>query len=108
MEKTHWLCYWLAFGGLTTVESLVTQRFPVYYHLKFLLLLWLQSRRYQGARRLYTEFVRPLVRKVEPRIDSVLMQMGSLKVRTACFRYDVPDLSLLFELFLVRHTRKEV
>lgn len=46
-EKAHWLCYWLAFGGLTAVEGLVTQRFPGYYHLKFLLLLWLQSRRYQ-------------------------------------------------------------
>lgn len=97
MEKSHWLCYWLAFGGLTAVEILVTQQFPGYYHLKFLLLLWLQSRRYQGARRLYTEFVRPLVRKLEPRIDPVLTQMSALKVRTACFRDDMPDLCLIVE-----------
>ncbi|KAK9917558.1 hypothetical protein WJX75_005753 [Coccomyxa subellipsoidea] len=81
-EKAHWLCYWLAFGGLTAVEGLVTQRFPGYYHLKFLLLLWLQSRRYQGARRLYTEFVRPLIRKAEPKIDAVLTQASTLKERS--------------------------
>ncbi|CAL8464852.1 g4387 [Coccomyxa elongata] len=81
-EKSHWLCYWLAFGGLTAVESLVTQRFPGYYHLKFLVLLWLQSRRYQGAKRLYTEFVRPIVRKAEPKFDAVLIQVSTLKERS--------------------------
>ena len=45
-EKSHWLAYWVAFGGFSAVEAFLAQRFPGYYHLKLLLLLWLQSRRY--------------------------------------------------------------
>ena len=45
-EKSHWLAYWVAFGGFSALEAFLTQRFPGYYHLKLLLLLWLQSKRY--------------------------------------------------------------
>ena len=80
-EKSHWLAYWLAFGGVSAVEACLAQRFPGYYHLKLLLLLWLQSRRYQGAWRLYIEFIRPLYRKLRPQADASLHQAASVMVR---------------------------
>ena len=80
-EKSHWLAYWLAFGGISAVEACLAQRFPGYYHLKLLLLLWLQSRRYQGAWRLYIEFIRPVYRKLRPQADASLHQAASVMVR---------------------------
>jgi hypothetical protein len=85
-EKSHWLCYWLAFGGVSALEGVFTQRFPGYYHIKLLLLVWLQSRRYQGARRLYTEFLRPLVRKARPKVDNALSKATAWTVRPASLR----------------------
>jgi hypothetical protein len=79
-EKSHWLCYWLVFGGITAVEAFATQRFPGYHHVKLLLLLWLQSRRYQGARRLYVEFLRPLFRKARPKVDAALSRASAWAV----------------------------
>ena len=79
-EKSHWLAYWIAFGGVSAVEAFLTQRFPGYYHLKLLLLLWLQSKRYQGAWRLYIEFIRPLYRKLKPKTDAALTQAASVLV----------------------------
>ncbi len=80
-EKSHWLAYWLAFGGVSALEACMAQRFPGYYHLKLLLLLWLQSRRYQGAWRLYIELIRPLYCKLRPQVDAVLHQAASVMVR---------------------------
>ena len=80
-EKSHWLAYWLAFGGVSAVEACLAQRFPGYSHLKLLLLLWLQSRRYQGAWRLYIEVVRPLYRRLRPQADGSLHQAASVMVR---------------------------
>ncbi|CAL5229197.1 g12479 [Coccomyxa viridis] len=77
-EKSHWLAYWIAFGGVSAVEAFLTRRFPGYYHLKLLLLLWLQSKRYQGAWRLYIEFIRPLYRKLKPKADAALTQAASV------------------------------
>ena len=79
-ERPRWLCYWLCFGGISAVEALAAPSFPGYQHLKLLLLLWLQSRRYQGARRLYVEFLRPLIRQIQPHVDMLLQQLHSLKV----------------------------
>lgn len=62
------------------LEAVFTQRFPGYYHIKLLLLLWLQCKRYQGARRLYTEFLRPLLRKAQPKVDAVLSKASTLMV----------------------------
>ena len=80
-EKSHWLAYWIAFGGVSAVEAFLTQRFPGFYHLKLLLLLWLQSKRYQGAWRLYIEFIRPLYRKLKPDADAALTRAASILVR---------------------------
>lgn len=80
-EKSHWLAYWLAFGGVSAVEACLAQRFPGYYHFKLLLLLWLQSRRYQGAWRLYIEFIRPLYRKLRAQADASLHKAASVMVR---------------------------
>ena len=79
-ERPHWLCYWLAFGGISAVEALTAPSFPGYSHIKLLLLLWLQSKQYQGARRLYVEFLRPLIRQMQPHVDALLQQLHALQV----------------------------
>jgi hypothetical protein len=79
-ERPHWLCYWLAFGGISAVEALASPSFPGYSHAKLLLLLWLQSKRYQGARRLYVDLLRPLIRQMQPHVDALLQQLHALQV----------------------------
>ena len=104
-EKSHWLAYWIAFGGVSAVEAFLTQRFPGYYHLKLLLLLWLQSKRYQGAWRLYIEFVRPLYRKLKPKTDAALHQATAILVRPcpttqACKICNCPCMAVLQSFLL--------
>ena len=39
--------YWTIFGVISAAEQLVQSRPPLYYHVKFALLLWLQEPKYQ-------------------------------------------------------------
>ena len=57
------------------------QRFPGYHHVKLLLLLWLQSRRYQGAARLFRLLLRPALHQLRPSTEAFLARAAALAVR---------------------------
>ena len=63
------------------MEALAAPSFPGYHHVKLLLLLWLQSRHYRGAWRLYVGLLRPLVKKLQPHVDGTLQQLSDIMVR---------------------------
>ena len=46
-DEAQWLTYWAVYGVLTAAEQLFESRPPLYYHIKFAFLFWLQSSRYQ-------------------------------------------------------------
>ncbi|KAK9860326.1 hypothetical protein WJX84_000780 [Apatococcus fuscideae] len=54
---------------------------PGYYHAKLLFLLWLQLPQYQGARRLYQQFLRPYLAEHEEWVDARLATVQGLLVR---------------------------
>ncbi|POO02581.1 TB2/DP1/HVA22-related protein [Trema orientale] len=48
------------------------QRIPMYYHLKFAFLVWLQLPSVDGAKQLYMSHLRPFFMRHQARIDQVL------------------------------------
>ena len=75
--------YWCALACVSVVEAAAgPQRFPGYHHAKLLLLLWLQSARYQGAARLYRLLLRPALEKLRPSMEAFLARAAALAVRT--------------------------
>lgn len=75
--------YWCALACVSVIESAAgPQRFPGYHHAKLLLLLWLQSARYQGAARLYRLLLRPALEKLRPSMEAFLARAAALAVRT--------------------------
>lgn len=75
--------YWCALACVSVIEAAAgPQRFPGYHHAKLLLLLWLQSARYQGAARLYRLLLRPALEKLRPSMETFLAQAAALAVLT--------------------------
>lgn len=75
-DAGKWLTYWGVFATFSVAERLLEKLLvwvPYYSTLKLALLLWLQLPRYQGASRLYHQFVRPAMRKVYPTVDHLLL-----------------------------------
>ncbi|XP_020217415.1 HVA22-like protein k [Cajanus cajan] len=69
------LLYWAAYGSFSLVE-VFTDKFiswcPMYYHLKFAFLVWLQLPPTSGAKQLYSNHLRPFLLKHQARVDRVL------------------------------------
>ncbi|KAK9816038.1 hypothetical protein WJX74_003602 [Apatococcus lobatus] len=83
-ETAQWLTYWTVFGSISLVESVCDRGFcsmPGYYHAKLLFLLWLQLPQYQGARRLYQQFLQPFLAEHEEWVDARLATVQGLLVR---------------------------
>ncbi|XP_075493298.1 HVA22-like protein k [Primulina tabacum] len=74
-EQQKWLLYWAAYGSFSVVE-LFTDKFlywfPLYYHMKFAFLVWLQLPSVDGARKLYMNHLRPFLRRHQPRLDQLV------------------------------------
>ncbi|XP_027361559.1 HVA22-like protein k [Abrus precatorius] len=69
------LLYWAAYGSFSLVEVLTDKLIswcPIYYHLKFAFLVWLQLPPTSGAKQLYVNHLRPLLLRHQARIDQVL------------------------------------
>jgi len=66
---------------VSAAEAAFVQRFPGYHHVKLLLLLWLQSRRYQGAARLFRLLLRPALHQLRPSTEAFLARAAALAVR---------------------------
>lgn len=74
-EATQWLTYWTIYGALGLIEGTsdkVLSWFPYYYHGKLAFLLWLQMPQSMGARMLYREYMKPVLRKYQPKVDTII------------------------------------
>ncbi|KAL9661685.1 hypothetical protein QQ045_026511 [Rhodiola kirilowii] len=73
-EQKRWLIYWAAFGSFTLVEVFTDKLiswFPLYYHVKFAFLVWLQLPSTDGAKQLYMNHLCPFFQKHQARADQI-------------------------------------
>ncbi|KAL2644094.1 hypothetical protein R1flu_011681 [Riccia fluitans] len=71
-EQEMWLVYWAAYGCFNAVEMCTDKLlswFPMYYHAKFMFLVWLQLPNNYGARYAYTKLIRPFLLAHQARLD---------------------------------------
>ncbi|KAJ7952971.1 HVA22-like protein [Quillaja saponaria] len=69
------LIYWAAYGSFSLFEVFSDKLlcwFPIYYHVKFAFLVWLQLPCADGAKLLYTKHLRPFFSRHQARVDQVL------------------------------------
>ncbi|CAJ1930013.1 unnamed protein product [Sphenostylis stenocarpa] len=69
------LVYWAAYGSFSLVEVFTDKLIswcPMYYHLKFAFLVWLQLPPTSGAKQLYANHLRPFLMRHQARVDQVL------------------------------------
>ncbi len=78
--------YWCVLACVSAAEAAFVQRFPGYHHVKLLLLLWLQAKRYQGAARLFRLLLRPALHQLRPSTEAFLARAAALAVRCVCTR----------------------
>lgn len=74
-EQQRWLLYWAAYGSFSLVEVFADKLIswvPMYYHVKFAFLVWLQLPSGDGAKQLYTSHLRPFFLRHQARIDQFL------------------------------------
>ncbi|KAH8556781.1 TB2/DP1, HVA22 family-domain-containing protein [Umbelopsis sp. PMI_123] len=74
-DDTQWLTYWTVFGFVQTIEyfaDILLYWFPFWYTFKVLLFLWLALPQFRGAEFLYNRFLRPVLIRAQPNIDSKL------------------------------------
>lgn len=84
-DQQKWLLYWAAYGSFTIVETFTDKFlfwFPLYYHIKFAFLVWLQLPSADGARQLYVHHLRPFLVKNQARLDQII---GILNAEMARF-----------------------
>ncbi|XP_028077249.1 HVA22-like protein k isoform X2 [Camellia sinensis] len=74
-EQQRWLIYWAAFGSFSIAEVFtdkIISWFPLYYHMKFAFLVWLQLPSTDGAKHLYMNHLRPFLLRHQARLDQIL------------------------------------
>ncbi|KAJ8770793.1 hypothetical protein K2173_021440 [Erythroxylum novogranatense] len=71
-DQQKWLMYWAAYGSFSLVEVFTDKLiswFPMYYHVKFAFLVWLQLPTAEGANQLYKNHLRPFLLRHHGRFD---------------------------------------
>ncbi|MED6204144.1 HVA22-like protein k [Stylosanthes scabra] len=74
-DQHKWLLYWAAYGSFSVAEMFAEKLlswFPLYYHMKFAFLVWLQLPPLNGAKQLYADHLRPFLLKHQARLDQVV------------------------------------
>lgn len=74
-EQQRWLVYWAAYGSFSLAEAFadkVLYWFPLYYHMKFAFLVWLQLPSTDGARHLYMRHLRPFLLRHQAKLDQIM------------------------------------
>ncbi|KAE9448558.1 hypothetical protein C3L33_19540, partial [Rhododendron williamsianum] len=74
-EQQRWLVYWAAYGSFSIAEVFTDKLiswFPLYYHMKFAFLVWLQLPSVDGAKQLYVTHLRPFLLKHQARLDQIV------------------------------------
>jgi len=74
-EQQRMLLYWAVYGSFSIVEVFSDKLIswcPLYYHLKFAFLVWLQLPSADGAKQLYMNHLRPFFVRHQARIDQIM------------------------------------
>ncbi|KAH1220141.1 HVA22-like protein k [Glycine max] len=74
-EQQRCLLYWAAYGSFSAAEMFAEKLLswiPLYYHMKFAFLVWLQLPTLDGARQLYSSHLRPFLLKHQARMDLIV------------------------------------
>jgi len=74
-EQQRMLLYWAAYGSFSIVEVFSDKLIswcPLYYHLKFAFLVWLQLPSTDGAKQLYMNHLRPFFLRHQARADQIM------------------------------------
>ncbi|KAL6657770.1 hypothetical protein ACP70R_005550 [Stipagrostis hirtigluma subsp. patula] len=74
-EKERMLLYWAAYGSFSIVEVFADKLLssvPLYYHVKFAILVWLQFPTSGGSKHVYRRYLRPYFLKHQAKIDRFL------------------------------------
>ncbi|XP_013593037.1 HVA22-like protein k isoform X1 [Brassica napus] len=74
-EQHKWLTYWAAYGSFSLVEVFTDKLiswFPLYYHVKFAFLVWLQLPTVDGAKQIYNNHLRPFLTRHQVRLDGLV------------------------------------
>ncbi|RDX75570.1 HVA22-like protein k, partial [Mucuna pruriens] len=74
-EQQRWLLYWAAYGSFSGAEMFAEKLLswiPLYYHLKFAFLVWLQLPTINGAKQLYSSHLRPFLLKHQAIMDLIV------------------------------------
>ncbi|KAK4262198.1 hypothetical protein QN277_027783 [Acacia crassicarpa] len=69
------LVYWAAYGSFSLIEVFSDKLIswcPMYYHLKFAFLVWLQLPSTDGAKKIYVNHLRPFLLKHQAKVDQIL------------------------------------
>ncbi|KAL7584888.1 hypothetical protein Lser_V15G45767 [Lactuca serriola] len=72
-EQHKWLLYWAVYGSFSVGEIFADRFiswFPLYYHIKFAFLAWLQLPT-SGAKQLYMNHLLPFLSNHEARLDQI-------------------------------------
>ncbi|KQK15662.1 HVA22-like protein k [Brachypodium distachyon] len=78
-EKERLLLYWAAYGSFSMVEVFADKLIssvPLYYHVKFAILVWLQFPSNGGSKHVYRRYLRPFFLKHQAKIDRILNIMS--------------------------------
>ncbi|XP_010432143.1 PREDICTED: HVA22-like protein k [Camelina sativa] len=74
-EQQKWLIYWAAYGSFSLVEVFtdkIISWFPLYYHVKFAFLVWLQLPTVEGSKQIYNNQIRPFLLRHQARVDRLV------------------------------------
>ncbi|KAL4615703.1 hypothetical protein ACB098_07G117500 [Castanea mollissima] len=74
-EQQRWLLYWAAYGSFSLAEVFADKLlswFPLYHHVKFAFLVWLQLPSANGAKNLYMSHLRPFLLKHQAILDQIV------------------------------------
>jgi len=74
-DDTQWLTYWVVFAFFCVIENFtdyILYWVPFYYAIKVTFLAWCMIPKYQGAKFVYTNVLKPLFDKHESAIDAAL------------------------------------
>ncbi|KAJ9560975.1 hypothetical protein OSB04_006135 [Centaurea solstitialis] len=74
-EEQKWLLYWAAYGSFSVAEVFadkIIYWFPLYHHMKFAFLVWLQLPTTNGAKQLYMNHLRPFLLRHQANLDQLV------------------------------------
>ncbi len=69
-DDKQWLTYWSIYGLLVVFDqiSFITNNIPYYFFVKVCFLIWLFNPATNGATKIYTNGISPLLKKYQPQI----------------------------------------